>query len=180
MCIFCIAWKEKEKPSLTTQKQFFLDSSVPTKAHRCGWLLVSNNDSIWLLKQNLWGLLMNSLFQVLLKKCQKKGSGFWERGLRDVASHRPDAGPQTLQAQKCSVCHGFLPTILTGLHPCPFPRLLTFLGKIWMSSSLEDKPIVLPCGPRSQLNHNSCSMYPKDFRRMYLCSLLSFPCPWSS
>lgn len=120
---------------------------------------------------------MSTLFQVPLRKKCQQGSGFCKWGLRDVGSPL-----SRCRAWTCSLGNAVSAVVscpaLTGLLSCLFSRIPAFLGKSWMSSHWKAKPfIVLPCDPRNQLHHKSCSMHPKDFWRMSLCSLLSFLAP---
>lgn len=129
---FAMHGKKKKKSHRYLLKAVFLRFFCPnicTKVYRYRWLLVSNNDLICLFKQNLWGLLMNSLFQVLLKTCQKKGSGFCKRPQKCGVTIVQVLGlyPAGTERQRLP---GYLPANLTGLCPAHSPGSRPSWGKV--------------------------------------------------
>lgn len=130
--------RKEKRNILNYSKAVFLRFFCPSMSSWVWVTWVCNNDSIRLFKQNLWGLLMNGLFQVLPKKCQKKCCSFCEWGPRDAGFLQSRGWPQPCRGWQSSILPCCLSTLLTGLSALPQGPLPSW-GKVgWKTKPWSD------------------------------------------
>lgn len=119
--------RKEKRNILNYSKAVFLRFFCPSMSSWVWVTWVCNNDSIRLFKQNLWGLLMNGLFQVLPKKCQRSAVAFVSEAPEMQVSYSPGAGRSLAGAGRAASCHVVCPLFSQG--SLPFPRVPCLPGE---------------------------------------------------